>query len=216
MPSSAAVPEFPFIDDNELAARFTRDAIPLLDGFYQQAMRLTHNSTEAEDLLQDTAVKAFAGFQSFRAGSNLGGWLYRILLNTHISHYRKQQRRPMQWLTDEITDAHLVAEGRHSSIGLRSAEDQALDLLGDDEVSEAMGKLPEKLRTTVYYADVEGRPFKEIAELSNAPVGTVVSRLHRGRRQLRTLLTEVAKDRGYRPTNAARSPRQKLMSPPSL
>ena len=203
MQSSTATPEFDTIRDTELAARFERDAVPLLDGFYPQAMKMTRNRTEAEDLLQETAVKAFAGFHGFRDGTNLGGWLYRILLNTHISGYRKQQRRPVQWLTDEITDGQLLAEARHSSIGLRSAEDQVLDQLGDNDVRDAMQQLPEKLRTAVYYADIEGRRFKEIAELTNAPIGTVMSRLHRGRHRLRGLLAEVARDRGYGLTDVA-------------
>jgi RNA polymerase sigma-70 factor (ECF subfamily) len=200
---STASPEFETIRDEALAARFERDAIPLLDGFYPQAMKMTRNRAEAEDLLQETAAKAFAGFHGFRDGTNLGGWLYRILLNTHISGYRKQQRRPVQWLTDEITDGQLLAEARHSSSGLRSAEDQVLDLLGDNDVREAMRQLPEKLRTAVYYADIEGRRFKEIAELTNAPIGTVMSRLHRGRHRLRGLLAEVARDRGYGLTDVA-------------
>lgn len=203
MQSSTATPEFDTIRDTELAARFERDAVPLLDGFYPQAMKMTRNPTEAEDLLQETAAKAFAGFHGFRDGTNLGGWLYRILLNTHISGYRKQQRRPVQWLTDEITDGQLLAEARHSSIGLRSAEDQVLDQLGDKDVRDAMQQLPEKLRTAVYYADIEGRRFKEIAELTNAPIGTVMSRLHRGRHRLRGLLAEVARDRGYDLTDVA-------------
>jgi RNA polymerase sigma-70 factor, ECF subfamily len=197
MHSSTATPEFDVIRDRELTARFERDAIPLLEGFYGQAMKMTRNRTEAEDLLQETAAKAFAGFHGFREGTNLGGWLYRILLNTHISGYRKQQRRPVQWLTDEITDGQLIAEARHSSIGLRSAEDQVLDSLGDNDVRAAMQQLPEKLRTAIYYADVEGRRFKEIAELTAVPIGTVMSRLHRGRHRLRALLAEVARDRGY-------------------
>jgi RNA polymerase sigma-70 factor (ECF subfamily) len=203
MQSSTATPEFEIVRDEGLAARFTRDAIPLLDGFYPQAMRMTRNRTEAEDLLQETAAKAFAGFHGFRDGTNLGGWLYRILLNTHISGYRKQQRRPAQWLTDEITDGQLLAEARHSWAGLRSAEDQVLDLLGDSDVREAMQQLPEKLRIAIYYADVEGRRFKEIAALTNAPIGTVMSRLHRGRHRLRALLAEVARDRGYAMTDVA-------------
>jgi RNA polymerase sigma-70 factor (ECF subfamily) len=203
MHSSTATPEFETIRDEGLSARFERDAIPLLDGFYPQAMKMTRNRTEAEDLLQETAAKAFAGFHGFRDGTNLGGWLYRILLNTHISSYRKQQRRPVQWLTDEITDGQLLAEARHSSTGLRSAEDQVLDRLGDNDVREAMQQLPDKLRTAVYYADIEGRRFKEIAELTNAPIGTVMSRLHRGRHRLRGLLAEVARDRGYGLTDVA-------------
>jgi RNA polymerase sigma-70 factor, ECF subfamily len=203
MLSSAVTPEFDAIPDDELAARFERDAVPLITGFYPQAMKLTRNRTEAEDLLQETAAKAFAGFHGFREGTNLGGWLYRILLNTHISGYRKQQRRPAQWLTDEITDGQLLAEARHSSSGLRSAEDQVLDLLGDTDVREAMRQLPEKLRTAVYYADIEGRRFKEIAAITDVPIGTVMSRLHRGRHRLRSLLAEVARDRGYGLTEVA-------------
>jgi RNA polymerase sigma-70 factor (ECF subfamily) len=203
MRSSTATPEFEAIRDEGLATRFERDAVPLLEGFYPQAMRMTRNRSEAEDLLQETAAKAFAGFHGFRDGTNLGGWLYRILLNTHISGYRKQQRRPVQWLTDEITDGQLLAEARHTSTGLRSAEDQVLDLLGDNDVREAMQQLPEKLRTAIYYADIEGRRFKEIAELTDAPIGTVMSRLHRGRHRLRGLLAEVARDRGYGLTDVA-------------
>jgi RNA polymerase sigma-70 factor, ECF subfamily len=197
MRSSTAIPQFDTARDVGLAARFERDAIPLLDGFYPQAMKMTRSRIEAEDLLQETAAKAFAGFHGFRDGTNLGGWLYRILVNTHISDYRRQQRRPVQWLTDDITDGQLLAEARHTSTGLRSAEDQVLDQLGDNDVREAMQQLPEKLRTAVYYADIEGRRFKEIAELTNAPIGTVMSRLHRGRHRLRYLLAEVARDRGY-------------------
>jgi RNA polymerase sigma-70 factor (ECF subfamily) len=200
MLSTAALPES---RNDELAARFERDAVPLIAAFYPQAMKLTRNRIEAEDLLQETAAKAFAGFHGFRDGTNLGGWLYRILLNAHISGYRKQQRRPAQWLTDEITDGQLLAEARHTSAGLRSAEDQVLDMLGDTDVREAMRQLPEKLRTAVYYADIEGRRFKEIAAITDVPIGTVMSRLHRGRHRLRALLAEVAKDRGYGLTDVA-------------
>ena len=203
MHSSTATSEVETGRDEALAARFARDAIPLLDSFYPQAIKMTRSRPEAEDLLQETAAKAFAGFDGFRDGTNLGGWLYRILLNTHISGYRKQQRRPTQWLTDEITDGQLLAEARHTSTGLRSAEDQVLDSMGDSDVREAMRQLPEKLRTAVYYADIEGRRFKEIAELTGAPIGTVMSRLHRGRHRLRTQLAGVAKDRGYGLTEVA-------------
>ena len=178
--------------NTELAARFERDAIPLLDGFYRHALKLTRDHADAEDLLQETAAKAFAGFDGFREGTNLGGWLYRILLNSHFSSYRKQQRRPTHWLTDEISDGQMTAAASHSASGLRSAEDQVLDLLGDNDIRTAMLALPEKLRTTVYYADVEGRRFKEIAELTDAPIGTVMSRLHRGRRRLCRMLAGVA------------------------
>jgi RNA polymerase sigma-70 factor (ECF subfamily) len=189
--------------DLGLTARFERDVVPLLDGFYPQAMKMTRNRTEAEDLLQETAARAFAGFHGFRDGTNLGGWLYRILLNTHISDYRKQQRRPVQWLTGEITDSHLLAEASHSSRGLRTTEDQVLDRLGDNDIREAMQALPETFRTAVYYADIEGRSFKEIARLTDAPIGTVMSRLHRGRNRLRGLLAGVASASGYLSADAA-------------
>ena len=188
-----AVPD----NDSQLIARFERDAIPLLEGFYGHALKLTHDHADAEDLLQETAARAFAGFHGFRDGTNLGGWLYRILLNSHISAYRKQQRRPSQWLTDEITDGQLVAEARHSAGGLRSTEDEVLDLIGDNDIQAAMHALPEKLRTALYYADIQGLRSSEIAEITGAPVGTVMTRVHRGRRRLRRLLADVAKDRGY-------------------
>jgi RNA polymerase sigma-70 factor, ECF subfamily len=188
--------------DAELTARFERDAIPLLDGLYRQALKLTRDHADAEDLLQETAAKAFVGFHGFREGTNLGGWLYRILLNSHISSYRRQQRSPALSLTEQITDGQMAAQARHSAGGLRSAEDQVLALLGDNDIHAAMRALPEKLRTAVYYADVEGLRCKEIAELTGVPLGTVMSRVHRGRRRLRGLLADVAEDRGYAPTDA--------------
>jgi RNA polymerase sigma-70 factor, ECF subfamily len=204
MPNDTAASQVETVNrDLGLTARFERDVVPLLDGFFPQAMRMTRNRTEAEDLLQETAARAFAGFHGFRDGTNLGGWLYRILLNTHISDYRKQQRRPVQWLTGEITDGHLLAEASHSSRGLRTTEDQVLDLLGDNAISEAMQALPENFRTAVYYADIEGRSFKEIARLTDAPIGTVMSRLHRGRSRLRGLLADVASASGYILADAA-------------
>jgi RNA polymerase sigma-70 factor, ECF subfamily len=189
--------------DTELVARFEREAIPMLDGFYRHAIKLTHDHAEAEDLLQETAAKAFAGFDGFRDGTNLGGWLYRIMLNSHISAYRKQQRCPAQWLTDSITDGQLMSEALHSSAGLRSAEDLALDHLEDSDIKAAMQALPERMRTTVYLADIEDRRLREIAELTGVPLGTVMSRLHRGRRQLRRLLADVAAERGYRLADVA-------------
>jgi RNA polymerase sigma-70 factor (ECF subfamily) len=186
-----------------LTARFERDAIPLIHDFYRHALKLTHDHADAEDLLQETAAKAFAGFHGFRDGTNLGGWLYRILLNSHISSYRKQQRRPAQWLTDEFTDGQLVAEAAHTSGGLRSAEDEVLDLIGDDDIQTAMRQLPEKLRTALYYADVEGLRINEIAELTDTPAGTVMTRIHRARHRLRGLLADVARARGYTLDQAA-------------
>jgi RNA polymerase sigma-70 factor (ECF subfamily) len=189
--------------DTELVARFEREALPMLDGFYRHAMKLTRDHADAEDLLQETAAKAFAGFDRFRDGTNLGGWLYRIMLNSHISDYRKQQRRPAQWLTDSISEGQMLSEALHSSAGLRSTEDLALDHFQDDDIKAAMQALPDRMRTTVYLADVEGRRFREIAELTGVPIGTVMSRLHRGRRRLRRLLADVAAERGYRLADVA-------------
>ena len=183
--------------EEERAQRFERDAMPFVDQLYGAAMRMTRNPTDAEDLVQETYLKAFAAFDSFQEGTNLRAWLFRILTNTYINQYRRKQRQPYQSSADELTDWQLHDAQERSSAAPRSAEVEALDRLADSDVVEALAAIPEDFRLAVYLADVEGFSYKEIAEIMETPVGTVMSRLHRGRKLLRESLRDYAIERGF-------------------
>ena len=183
--------------DEERAARFERDALPYLDQLYGAAMRMTRNPADAEDLVQETFVKAFAAFGSYTDGTNLKAWLFRILTNTFINTYRKKQRQPIQTDTDDLDDWQMRYTHAYTTGQLRSAEAEALDRLPNDVINNALAEVPEDFRVAVYLADVEGFSYKEIAEIMGTPVGTVMSRLHRGRKLLRTLLEDYAISEGF-------------------
>lgn len=189
---------------DELLQRFEADALPLLDQLYGAALRMTRNPADAQDLVQDAYMKAYQAFGSFKEGTNLKAWMYRILTNTYINSYRKAQRRPTESSADEMTDWQLAETAKHDSVGLESAEVEALKNIPDKRIQDALMSLGEDYRMVVYYADVEGLAYKEIAEIMDTPIGTVMSRLHRGRKQLRSKLKDVAAEHGI-VTEAARN-----------
>lgn len=180
----------------ERAERFEREALPYLDQLYGAALRMTRNPADAEDVVQEAFAKAFSSFHQFTPGTNLKAWLYRILTNTYINSYRKQQRQPQISSGDSIEDWQLARAESHTSDGLRSAEMEALDRMPNSVVTDAMHQLSPDFRLAVYLADVEGFSYKEIAEIMDTPIGTVMSRLNRGRTQLRALLADHARERG--------------------
>ncbi|MGQ4537079.1 sigma-70 family RNA polymerase sigma factor [Dermabacteraceae bacterium P7074] len=181
---------------SETDSEFEREALSHLDALYAGALRMTRNEQDAQDLVQETFLKAFQAQKSFTAGTNLRAWLYRIMTNTFITSYRKKQREPQRSHTETVEDWQLADAASHSSHGLKSAEMEALDALPSTAVKEAMASLPDDNRMAVYLADVEGFSYREIAEIMDTPVGTVMSRLYRGRALLREKLKDHAASLG--------------------
>jgi RNA polymerase sigma-70 factor, ECF subfamily len=176
-------------------AQFEREVLPMRQTLYRHALHMCQNHHDAEDLVQETMAKAYRNFHSYESNSNLSAWLYRIQTNTYINGYRQRQRQPVHHSTDGITDHELANQARRISNGHASAEDQALGALPDSDIVEAMRCLPDQTRAVVYYADVEGLRYQEIADMMGTPLGTVSSRLQRGRRRLRRLLADGAHSR---------------------
>ncbi|WKG04115.1 sigma-70 family RNA polymerase sigma factor [Mycolicibacterium sp. HK-90] len=185
------------IDDSQ-ESRFERDALPLVDQLYAVARRYTRNALDAEDLVQETMLKAYSSFHTYQDGTNIRAWMFRILSNTWINSYRTAQRRPQEVFAEALTDAQLAEVAQRFPLGVASAELAALESMGDEEVRRAMRALPEPQGIVVYYADVMGFRYKEIAEIIDVPLGTVMSRLHRGRRNLRALLVDADVAGGFR------------------
>jgi len=175
---------------------FETEALSYMDQLYAAALRMTRNPADAEDLVQETYAKAFAAQDKFRMGTNLKAWLYRIQTNAFINTYRKKQREPKRSDAEQVEDWQLAAAAEHTSSGLASAEDAALNALGDEDIKRALSELSDDFRMAVYLSDVEGFAYKEIAEIMDTPVGTVMSRLHRGRKLLREKLRDYATERG--------------------
>ena len=184
------------VDEDALRERFERDVLPLLPSLYGAALRMTRNPTDAEDLVQDTYLRAFRGFGGFTEGTNLKAWLYRILTNSFINTYRKKQRQPQIVEGPDDIDEWYLFDKLGAQNVQDSAEDEVLDRLPDSDVKEALESLPENFRIPVLLADVEGFSYKEIADIMETPIGTVMSRLHRGRKALEKALWETARERG--------------------
>lgn len=182
--------------EDERRDRFERDALQYVDQLYSAAMRMARNPADAQDLVQEAYAKAYASFHQYTPGTNLKAWLYRILTNTYINLYRKRQREPLRSNTEQVEDWQLTGAVEHQDPILRSAEAEALDHLPDSDVKRALAALPEEFRLAVYFVDVEGFAYKEAAEILDVPIGTVMSRLHRGRKQLREALHDYAVARG--------------------
>ncbi|MGA0113291.1 MAG: sigma-70 family RNA polymerase sigma factor [Candidatus Nanopelagicaceae bacterium] len=200
-PDSSSAGELVRVDrDKETAAertkRFERDALQYMNQLYAAALRYTKNPEDAQDLVQDTYAKAYTSFHQFEPGTNLKAWLYRVLTTTFINTYRKDQRRP-QTSDSELEDWQIAEASSHTSDQGKSTEDVVLENLPDSDIKKALAEIPEEFRMVVYLADVEGFSYKEIAEIVGVPAGTVMSRLHRGRKQLREKLSDYARERGY-------------------